>query len=416
MRDWIGDKEQASFDGIPFALDGESITSGRRVQTNEYVGTDAADHEDLGRKAPELSVQGYLVGDGADGNAEALFQRCSESGAGELVLPFRDQRQAICIEVTRSYRADTLGRFNVRMRFRLLDDKPLGIWVEGLGERRITDAARAAHLASAQDFTDVYSTAKAPDIAKETLADKIREQTQRLIKLRARVRAGVSGLTERYLSDVLDTADALAEAYRIADSFAEDIYVGLRSDLTARLPGEINILMTAMLADAPSSRTTSSAMADTIAEVRAEITEEPTFQSESHRSIHTLETALNKMLLAELSFAYAQAVIEIEYDTVTLAESALSVLHDVMYQAAIEAQSAASTDAITVLHGLVADHLYQTALHAPDTIKVTRAREIPAALAAWQIYADPSRSTELVVRNGVSDPLAMPTEFDALVR
>ena len=59
-------------------------------------------------------------------------------------------------------------------------------------------------------------------------------------------------------------------------------------------------------------------------------------------------------------------------------------------------------------------YLAQVVINSKPVLMVTTGVEIPALLAAWRIYQDPTRATELIARNDVKTAEFMPTTFEAL--
>lgn len=87
MASWREQLQPASFRGVPFKVDGAEITGGRRLQVNEYPQRDKPFTEDLGRKAREISVTAFLVGDDYIAQRDRLLGAFEQGGEGELVHP-----------------------------------------------------------------------------------------------------------------------------------------------------------------------------------------------------------------------------------------------------------------------------------------------------------------------------------------
>ncbi len=62
MTDWTNRVHPASFRGVPFQVEGDEATLGRRVQTHEYPNRDQPYTEDLGRATRRFQISAYLVG------------------------------------------------------------------------------------------------------------------------------------------------------------------------------------------------------------------------------------------------------------------------------------------------------------------------------------------------------------------
>lgn len=118
MRDWSKTLRRASFRGVPFHVDSEEFTNGgRNVVTHEFVRSEEFLSEDMGRKGPKPKLKGYVVGDMADLECQALIAACCAPGAASLVMPLLGARQVICTDVSASVSREKLGYVEVSMEF-----------------------------------------------------------------------------------------------------------------------------------------------------------------------------------------------------------------------------------------------------------------------------------------------------------
>lgn len=103
MRDWTKTLLPASFKGVPFFIEKESVSEGgRHVVVHEYVRSERHDTEDMGRKPRKFQVTAYLASDGADAQAQALLMVTSSKGPGPLVLPVLGVQFVSCTGPIRS--------------------------------------------------------------------------------------------------------------------------------------------------------------------------------------------------------------------------------------------------------------------------------------------------------------------------
>lgn len=78
----------ASFRGIQFKVKDSDMLFGRRGETHEYPYRDSPYSEDLGRKAREISINAYIIGDNYTFQRDALIAAIEENGtAGTLIHP-----------------------------------------------------------------------------------------------------------------------------------------------------------------------------------------------------------------------------------------------------------------------------------------------------------------------------------------
>jgi prophage DNA circulation protein len=96
----------AHFDGRLFHAEAGSRESGRRIVTHEFPKKDLPYSEDLGRKAIEFTVRGYIIQFPYDANAlyqrdytiarNALQERLDLGGFGTLQLPMMRPLTVVC--------------------------------------------------------------------------------------------------------------------------------------------------------------------------------------------------------------------------------------------------------------------------------------------------------------------------------
>jgi prophage DNA circulation protein len=86
----------ASFRGMPFLVDDESGSGGRRGPLHEYPDRDLPFFEDMGRSADRFSLQAYFVGTAADLEAKAFEKVLRKAGSGLLIHPTRGRQTVVC--------------------------------------------------------------------------------------------------------------------------------------------------------------------------------------------------------------------------------------------------------------------------------------------------------------------------------
>jgi prophage DNA circulation protein len=105
----------ASFRGVPFVVLDTNLRGGRRVVEHSYPFRDVPWAEDLGRSARRISFDGFVVGDDAGAQRDALATACEQKGPGPLVHPTKGFIQVACQEFETEERWDK-GRV-IKFRF-----------------------------------------------------------------------------------------------------------------------------------------------------------------------------------------------------------------------------------------------------------------------------------------------------------
>jgi prophage DNA circulation protein len=93
---WRDNYRAASFRGVPFFVESADSTHGRRQAVHEHAQRDVPYTEDLGRKAREFSVSGYLIGAEYHTQRDELIKACETAGPGVLVHPYRGEMTVTC--------------------------------------------------------------------------------------------------------------------------------------------------------------------------------------------------------------------------------------------------------------------------------------------------------------------------------
>lgn len=115
---WQANQWAASYRNVPFCVDSDSRTGGRRIQVHEFPDREDWVNEDLGRLRQQIDVTGFVYGDRSDEWAEMLFAACTTKGpSAELYLPMRVPLLCACLSVESSFAAEQMGRLNFRMTF-----------------------------------------------------------------------------------------------------------------------------------------------------------------------------------------------------------------------------------------------------------------------------------------------------------
>ncbi len=118
MRDWPRTLRPASFRGVSFKVEAEELSGGgRNTVTHEFVRSEEVLSEDMGRKGQKFKIKGYVVGDVADVEAQAVIAACCAPGAALLVRPMLGAIMVLCTDVSVTSSKDRLGFAEICMEF-----------------------------------------------------------------------------------------------------------------------------------------------------------------------------------------------------------------------------------------------------------------------------------------------------------
>ncbi|MFJ5162219.1 DNA circularization N-terminal domain-containing protein [Pantoea sp. NPDC088449] len=89
---WIDNLRDASLRGVPFKVDEDEATFGRRMQVHEYPNQDKPCAEDIGRATRRFIVQAYLAGDDYFEQRNNLIEAVEKPESCKLVHPFYGEK------------------------------------------------------------------------------------------------------------------------------------------------------------------------------------------------------------------------------------------------------------------------------------------------------------------------------------
>lgn len=168
---WKDNLREASFRGIPFFYDSTGIDGGRRTQTHEFAYRDKPYTEDLGRKAQEIPIEAYVLGDDYMTARDNLLRACNEEGPGELIHPYYGSIQVNCqvISIRESTSEGRIAR--ISLQFIEAGEK---FFPDSSPDRStaVTSAAEKLNKSSAEDFARTFTIEGAPEhIGAHAVAD-----------------------------------------------------------------------------------------------------------------------------------------------------------------------------------------------------------------------------------------------------
>jgi prophage DNA circulation protein len=89
---WRQTLQPASFNGVPFHVETQSKTSGRRIVPYEFPKQDVPQTEDMGRRIRRFVITAYIIYSPVltpdyEANRDALIAELEAEGPGSLILP-----------------------------------------------------------------------------------------------------------------------------------------------------------------------------------------------------------------------------------------------------------------------------------------------------------------------------------------
>jgi prophage DNA circulation protein len=115
-RETIEGAGDASFRGVPFKTTDAEIEGGRRTVVHEYPERDRPYPEDMGKRAKQWRVEGFVIGDDYLGQRDALIEALEAGGPGELRHPRYGVLQVSVVghvSVKENHREGGMARFSI---------------------------------------------------------------------------------------------------------------------------------------------------------------------------------------------------------------------------------------------------------------------------------------------------------------
>lgn len=375
---------QASFRGVPFEVDDVEASGGRRVVLHEYPLRDTPYSEDLGRRARDIRVRGYIIQGRMYDYASAragLLKALEAYGPGELVHPWHGEVRVVVDDYRLRETTEQGGLLELDIRFR--------------------EAGQLTNPAATTDTVQSVTTA----------ATSVRQ-----------------ALKDSFLltfAPALERLDSLAGVLDEAVGLAMD-YLGLPKSL-----------MAAGLARMQSMLATPAALFDALSglfgdllgngnEGTAVTTASGTAARTSSRAVISASSDALERLLGGSAVITSPAgrVLRDMVAQVVVVEAAASTAHtdyttaddaladrDAVVESLDTIEPVAGDSVFRCLAGLrraVVTDLTTRGAELPRVRSVTLPDTVPALVAAYRIHADAGRADELVSRNRIRHPGRVP--------
>lgn len=155
--------QRASWRGVPFGVEQESSTHGRRKARHDYPYRDTAWFEDQGKLPPTFRIQGFLIGDSAvygggdvQGQRKRMQRAAEASGTGVLLHPSLGRLTVDLLDLTFVSRWDEGNILEVQFTFAQGSTQVFPAIAGALGDL-VNDAAGLADAAGLQAFSDALA-------------------------------------------------------------------------------------------------------------------------------------------------------------------------------------------------------------------------------------------------------------------
>jgi prophage DNA circulation protein len=391
---WRERYRTASFRGVEFKVEAHDASFGRRKQTHEYPQRDKPFTEDLGRKAREFSIDGYVIGEDYDQQRDRLIAVCEEADSGELVHPYLGSLDVECLGL--SVR-ETSGEMRMaRLTLTFIESGLERYPTSDLsGVEAVTAVANDTEEAAGEGFAADWSVDGMPSFVVDAAAARVRS---------------LSEFFDQLTTNPLGEAQAVAEFVGEVQQLADDALslVSKPSELADRVQGLIGRVRPVYAGRVtPVLRSLQSAYTPLYAGMASTPVRQQ--QSVNFDAFGRLARHVSLAEECKVSVLRADATAEdgfVAHEDAVAAREALTDTIDVEMEA--DGLADPVFVALSRLRAEVVRGIPSPGLRLPSLVTITAPATLPSLVLAYRLYADAARASEIVARNAVRHPGFVP--------
>lgn len=385
MASWRDNLRPGSFRGVPFVTESHDHALGRRLTTHEYPQRDDPYTEDLGRKAREFTMELFVIGEDYMAQRDRLREALEKGGSGQLVHPYLGTH-AVCVReghLRETMREGRMARFSVTFVEAGLEIAPDTRKDTAWGVAKSADAVKQA---ARQSFAECFSLLGP-----------------------ARLLSGFKSGLDNLFGGIKDFVGAPLADLKLSQDILFSLF-GMPSGLAGWLVDQLGLLgglapaKSASVASGLASQALPSAMAVASVPLAAgQATATTTVQAQNQVNLAATDNLVQQVAVAEAARASAQA-------TYTSADEALAV-RDTLCET-MELVSSRADDRVYAriadLRAAVVLDLGTRAAQLPRLSSYHLSATMPALVVAHRVHGDATREADIVARNHVRHPGAVP--------
>ncbi len=397
---WRDKYRTASFRGVEFHVESADGTYGRRQAVHEHAQRDVPYTEDLGRKAREFSLTGYVIGVDYDLQREEIIKASEQSGPGLLVHPYRGEMTVVCRGLGVNESSADGGM--CRLTFTFLEAGEASFPSTKVDHvNAIGAAGNEVTLAAKQSFLSEYLTTGYPAFVSEAASARVAELGDFLTSSGAMLSENIEAASDFYSS----AQGLVSDAY---DLVQEPL------DMVNRVLGVVGNIRSAFGASA------FGVLIDLYDKYSTTFSGRTSTNSRKQEGANY--TAMNS-LVRQAALAEASQAAVVTESTTTLSNGttrpAIKPTEYDSYQEAVEIRDAlvdrldaesestpndSAYTALTALRTEVVKAVPSSNAELPRLVSYAPRETLPSLLVAYQVYGDATRADEIATRNSPRYP------------
>lgn len=407
---WRDNYRAASFRGASFYVESAESSHGRRQAVHEHAQRDVPYTEDLGRKAREFSVSGYVIGEEYQTQRDELIKACEQAGPGVLVHPYRGELTVVCRGLGLNESSSAGGMCMVTLTF--IEAGEASYPSAKLDTiNAISSKGNAVTNAAEGSFISNFLTKGFPAFVAEAAASNLAELGEFLSSPGFNLMGDFQAASDFYLQ----ARGIAADAYSLVQQPAQMVsrIVGVIGSIRSAFGGNAFGLLTSLFDRSPTTYSSSTATAS---------------RKQQASNFLALNSLVRQTAIAEAAKAAVVTqtpVVATSFSssgtTATVGDTLVSTTPTVYdsYQEAIvvrealvnrlDAESETTTNdsvyrVISDLRTSVVQAVPSQEQDLPRLVQYVPPQTLPSLLVAYQLYGDAGRADEIANRNNPRHP------------
>ena len=411
---WRDRSGPGSFRGVPFRVDTDELSGGRKAVIHEYPLRNEQFVEDLGRRGRSFRVDAYVIGDDYIEQRDRLISALEKEGVGELVLPYLDigTKRVVATDFSVRESREEGGIALFQMTFE--ESPELAFLPESLKDivGDLDASAFASMTEFSTDFLDNYDIVDQPPFTRRSLSGLVSSAGGALRNALAPVFgaiATVAGGVERVGTAVGSVVAVVDEAAELAASIKRKVdSLILDADMIVRDPFVSADRFRDVFESIFQSPDLPSRKIDALLEAYDFVPSSPKPEPiTSHRTQEaTNYDALQQMIQRMALTTAARFAVRVEYESYEQAIETRDLILEKLDEQ-IDVADDKAYAAIVDLRGALVDAVPGDSSNLARILTFTPPATLPSLVIAHRLYGATrieERDQDLVSRNGVRHP------------
>lgn len=394
----------ASFRGVGFWIDQAKTPVGRKGQLHEYPQRDLPFFEDLGQQAKTHDLTAFIIGPDCLEQRDKLL-KALEAGSGELVHPWLGRLQVKVGECDMTHTREDGGLVTFALKF--YPDQPLPFPTATVSTQKVLLIKADTLLGSAvARFEQAMALIKAARIGITNLRNSltgvyevIKEQLKPLIEQYRQITELVKAVKELPKEVAAEFKGLLGDIQELK-AFAREGYRGVIADVSQQLEA-------IRKADAP--KITTGKDTNAAAQAMADLVQD-TLIVKVAQWVASMPVATRPLKLPSTPTVDQQAHQQVTRQEVPATDDLQALQKDLVeaLQRAKNKADPAHYQAISDVQDALVAHLKAVASSGVRLVSKSFQESLPALVIAYKQFGDATRVTEVIQRNGATNPLYLP--------